>query len=194
MKKIVSFLLLFTLLAAGLSGIAAFAESELKPIYANEINDGTYRIEVDSSSSMFRVVDCRLVVAEGKMTAFMTMSGQGYGMVFLGTGEEALNADSAEYVEFTLNDEGQKVFEIAIDALDKKTDCAAWSIKKEKWYDRELIFLSETLPKGALKKSSVSVIAVVAAVALAAAVSAAVVLLRKKNRGKSKENRRPKGA
>lgn len=69
---------------------------------------------------MFKIVDCRLVVSGGKMSAFMTMSGQGYGMVFLGTGDEALNADESMYIDFTLNDNGQKVFEIPLEALDKK--------------------------------------------------------------------------
>ncbi|MCM1335154.1 MAG: hypothetical protein NC084_01080 [Bacteroides sp.] len=184
MKKVfLSFIFTF-LYAFAFAGITASAEGELSPIYADRLNDGTYRIEVESSSSMFRVVDCRLVVADGKMTAFMTMSGQGYGLVYLGTGEEALAADSADYIEFTLDDEGQKVFAVEVAALDQKIDCAAWSIKKEQWYDRELIFRSDTLPEGALKEASLSPLMVVASAVLASAIAVAIVLYHKKRGGK----------
>lgn len=120
MKKIFLILLCIIISFANFSVITAYAESDLKPIYADNINDREYSIEVDSSSSMFKIVDCRLVVSGGKMSAFMTMSGQGYGMVFFGTGDEALNANESMYIDFTLNDNGQKVFEIPLEALDKK--------------------------------------------------------------------------
>lgn len=184
MKKFLFVFIAAVFCFAAFEGIAVSAESELEPIYADGVNDGTYSIEVDSSSSMFRVVDCKLVVADGKMTAFMTMSGQGYGMLFLGTGSEAVNADKSKYVDFTLNDNGQKVFEIAVEALDKKINCAAWSIKKEKWYDRELVFKSETLPDGALKKSSVFVIIVLSAAVVLTASAIIVFVRRKKHGGK----------
>ncbi|MCM1578991.1 MAG: hypothetical protein NC078_09360 [Ruminococcus sp.] len=182
MKKIFTVLFCILLFPLLFSGLQAHAENDMKPVYGNMIKDGTYSIEVESSSSMFKVVDCRLVVSEGKMTAYMTMSGQGYGMLFAGTGEEALAADSSEYIDFILNDEGQKVFAFEIEALDKKTNCAAWSIKKETWYDRELIFSSGKIPKNALKNTSVYVIIIPAAVVIAAA--AAIMLSRKKHGGK----------
>lgn len=184
MKKIFLILLCTIIFFANFAGITAYAESELKPIYADSINDGEYGIEVDSSSSMFRIVDCRLVVSGGKMSAFMTMSGQGYGMVFLGTGDEALNADESTYIDFTLNGDGQKVFEIPLEALDKKINCAAWSIKKEKWYDRELVFKSETLPKGALKNSAFPVIIIVSAIVILVVVIIIIFICRKKFGGK----------
>ena len=60
-------------------------ETEPPVIYAGQIADGAYEISVESSSSMFRVVHCVLTVENGSMTAAMTMSGQGYGLVYLGT-------------------------------------------------------------------------------------------------------------
>ncbi len=36
-----------------------------------------------------------------------------------------------------------------ITALNEKINCAAWSLKKEKWYDRELVFCSDLLPQEA---------------------------------------------
>lgn len=125
-------------------------EEVLTPIPASQIADGTYEITVESSASMFRVVHCDLLVEGDTMTAVMTMSGQGYGYVFPGTGEEALQADEAAYIPFVLDAEGAKTFAFPLEALDQEVDCAAWSIKKEKWYDRVLVFSSEGLPQDAL--------------------------------------------
>lgn len=123
----------------------------LEPIFADQIADGTYDITVESSSSMFKIVKCVLVVENGKMNATMTMSGQGYGKLFMGTGEEALAASEDQFVPFVLDEEGAKTFTVPVEALDQPTDCAAWSIKKEKWYDRVLVFESAQMPAEALK-------------------------------------------
>ena len=125
-------------------------ETEPPVIYADQLVDGVYEITVESSSSMFRVVHCELTVSEGSMTAAMTMSGDGYGMVYMGTGEAALAADETGYIPFVLTDAGAKVFTVPVEALNIELDCAAWSIRKEKWYDRTLIFLSDTIPADAL--------------------------------------------
>ena len=126
-------------------------ETEPPVICADQIQDGSYEIEVDSSASMFRIVKCVLNVEGSTMTADMTMSGKGYGFVYMGTGKEA-EADSEEnYIPFTLDEEEKKIFTVPVEALNMELDCAAWSIKKEKWYDRTLIFESELLPAEALE-------------------------------------------
>lgn len=125
-------------------------EDVVEPIYANQLKDGSYEITVDSSSSMFRVIHCELIVENGSMEATMTMSGDGYGMVYMGTGEEALLDSEENYVPFVLDDAGAKNFTVPVEALDMELDCAAWSIRKEKWYDRTLIFQSAELPSDAL--------------------------------------------
>lgn len=121
-------------------------ETEPPVIYADQLKDGTYEITVDSSSSMFRVVHCELTVSEGTMTAAMTMSGQGYGMVYMGTGKEADLDTEENYVSFVMDETGGKVFTVPVEALNLELDCAAWSIRKEKWYDRTLVFESAELP------------------------------------------------
>ena len=125
-------------------------EEILTPIYAAQLKEGSYLITVDSSSSMFRVIKCKLIVANGAMNAVMTMSGDGYGMVYMGTGEEALVDTEESYVPFVLDEAGAKTFTVPVEALDMELDCAAWSIRKEKWYDRVLIFQSDELPADAL--------------------------------------------
>ena len=117
----------------------------LQPIYGDELEDGKYFIEVDSSSSMFRVVSTVLTVENGEMTAAMTLSAHGYLRLFLGTGEEALNAKESDFYYFEEGSDGAYTYTIPVEALDQEFDCAAWSIRKEKWYDRVLIFEADTL-------------------------------------------------
>ena len=121
-------------------------ETEPPVIYADQIADGVYEIEVDSSSSMFRVVKCVLTVENGTMTAAMTMSGQGYGYVYMGTRKEADQDTEENFIPFELDENGGKVFTVPVEALNLKLDCAAWSIRKETWYDRTLVFEAELIP------------------------------------------------
>ena len=119
----------------------------VKPaITADMLKDGTYEITVESSSSMFNITHCDLIVENGSMKAVMTMSGHGYAKVFMGTGEEADKASEADFIQDAPNAEGFNVFTVPVEALDAELDCAAFSKKKEKWYDRTLIFNSADLP------------------------------------------------
>lgn len=114
-------------------------------------DDGTYAASVESSSSMFNVVACDLTVDGGQMIATITMNGDGYGKMFMGTAEEADAADESAFIEAVIDDNGAVTFALPIDALGTEVVCAAWSIKKETWYDRTLVFslaaLSAELPQ-----------------------------------------------
>ena len=121
-------------------------ETEPPVVYADQIADGSYEIEVDSSASMFRVVKCVLTVENGTMTAAMTMSGQGYGYVYMGTRKEAEQDTEENFIPFELDENGGKVFTVPVEALNMELDCAAWSIRKEKWYDRTLVFEADLIP------------------------------------------------
>ena len=114
------------------------------PIAGDQVKDGEYDVEVKSSSSMFKITDCRLTVKDGEMTAVLTMSGTGYSQLFMGTGEEAVKADESAYIQ-AVDADGKCTFEIPVKALDEAIDCAAFSKKKEKWYDRKLAFLASSL-------------------------------------------------
>jgi len=112
------------------------------PITADKVADGTYPITVDSSSNMFRIVDAQLIVENGSMHCVMTLSGTGYGKLFMGTGEEAAAASEADFIPYVENAEGKYTYDVPVDALDEDTACAAWSIRRERWYDRTLVFES----------------------------------------------------
>ena len=108
-------------------------EDWMVPIAGDQVKDGEYDVEVKSSSSMFKITDCRLTVKDGEMTAVLTMSGTGYSQLFMGTGEEAVKADESAYIQ-AVDADGKCTFEIPVKALDEAIDCAAFSKKKEKWY------------------------------------------------------------
>ena len=110
-----------------------------------QIADGTYEITVDSSSSMFHVVKCILQVENGAMTAAMTMSGDGYGKVYMGTAQEASQAPEAEHICPEAGKQQEVVFTVPVAALNQKIPCAAWSVRKEIWYDRMLVFRSSVI-------------------------------------------------
>lgn len=121
-------------------------DENMTPIYADSIKDGVYDITVDSSSSMFNITSCELTVADGKMSAVMTMSGKGYLYLFMGKGEEAINADESEYIPFVENDNEEHTFTVPVEALDMGINCTAFSKNKEKWYDRIILFRADSLP------------------------------------------------
>jgi len=109
------------------------------------VSDGVYWVSVESSSSMFRIVDCELTIANGNMTAVLTLSGTGYEKLYMGTGEQALADTDDKCVYYKENAARQYTYEIPVSALDTDIGCAAWSFRKKEWYDRILVFKSETL-------------------------------------------------
>ena len=122
----------------------------MTPVFASELRDGVYQIQVDSSSSMFRIEACELTVKDGSMTADMKMGGTGYLKLYMGTGEEAAKAPEEKMIPFEEAADGSHHFTVPVEALDKELDCAAFSKKKEKWYDRVLVFRADSLPADAL--------------------------------------------
>ena len=128
---------------------------DMTPVYADSLKDGEYNIKVDSSSSMFTVTDCVLTVSEGKMTARMTMGGTGYLYVFMGKGE---NASEDGYISFEENSDGTHSFTVPVEGLDMGIDCAAFSKKKEMWYDRTLLFRADSLPADAFADGVINTI------------------------------------
>lgn len=125
-------------------------EDSMIPIAGDQVKDGTYHVTVKSSSKMFDITACELTVEGGKMTAVMHMGGTGYLYVYMGTGEQAAAASESDYIPFTEEADGTHSFTVPVDALDEGIDCAAFSKKKEKWYDRTILFRADSLPMDAL--------------------------------------------
>lgn len=133
-------------------------EEGMEPVYGDSIKDGVYDVTVDSSSSMFNIESCQLTVADGKMSAVLTMGGTGYLYLYMGTAEEAAAASEADYISFVENAEGKHTFTVPVEALDTGIDCAAFSKKKEMWYDRVLCFRADSLPMDAIAAGAVTTV------------------------------------
>lgn len=141
-----------------MSAIQDVVEDWMVPIYPEELKDGVYQIEAVSSSQMFQIEECTLTVADGEMTALMTMGGKGYLKLYMGTGEEALQASESDYIPFVEAEDGRHTYEIPVEALDCGIPCSAFSKNREKWYDRTLVFLSTSLPMDAFKDLDLTVV------------------------------------
>lgn len=111
----------------------------------DSIANGKYCVEVESSSSMFKVVKAELSVTDGNMTAVLTLSGKGYSKLYLGTAQQAESSQDTDCIPYEEDAEGAYTYTIPVEAMDVPIDCAAFSKKKEAWYDRQLTFLSATL-------------------------------------------------
>lgn len=82
-------------------------EQGMEPVYVGNLKEGTYSIEVDSSSSMFRIVDAELTVKDGKMTAVLTLGGKGYLKLFMGTGKRPWRRMNQPVHEFAEDSRGR---------------------------------------------------------------------------------------
>ena len=125
----------------------------MEEIKADAVNDGEYHINVDSSSSMFKIADCILYVKDGDMSADIIISSKSYDALYMGTKEEAESDDGSGRITYSENESGQSVFNVPVEALDKEIQCASLSAKKQEWYDRTLVFRADSLPDEAFKES-----------------------------------------
>ena len=123
------------------------AEPETPDGDETSVEDGEYDTPVDSSSSMFKVVACKLTAKDGKYTATITLSGTGYDLLYLGTAEAAVAADASDCIPFVADAEGKYTFTFPVEKLDAPIAIAAHSISKDTWYDRTLTFKSEGMEK-----------------------------------------------
>ena len=123
-----------------------FDFSDMDRIYPTAA-DGTYSIEVETGAAMFKVVDCKLTVKNGLMSAVITLSGTGYDYLYMGTGADAEKADRKSWVPYVVDANGKYTYTIPVEALDKEIAVASHSIKKNQWYARTLTFKYDTLQK-----------------------------------------------
>ena len=63
------------------------------PIYGRDIEDGVYAVKVESTSVFFKIVEAKLTVRGGEMTANITIGSHSYLYLYPGTAEQAAGAD-----------------------------------------------------------------------------------------------------
>ena len=107
-----------------------------------QVSDGSYKVNVTSSSSMFKVTNCVLTSKDGNMTAKLTLSGTGYDYLYVGTSAEAALADKSQWIPYVEDENGMYTYTIPVSLLDTGISVAAFSNKRKLWYDRTLTFFS----------------------------------------------------
>ena len=106
------------------------------------LTDGNYQVDVDTGNKMFKVTNCILTSEKGKMYAVITLSGTGYDYLYMGSAADAAEAVAKDYISYVADEAGKYTYKVPVESLDKGIAVAAHSIKKDKWYDRTLIFSS----------------------------------------------------
>lgn len=106
------------------------------------LTDGNYQVDVDTGNKMFKVTNCILTSEKGKMYAVITLSGIGYDYLYMGSAADAAEAAAKDYISYVADEAGKYTYKVPVESLDKGIAVAAHSIKKDKWYDRTLIFSS----------------------------------------------------
>lgn len=137
--------------ASEMTAVDDIVPEGMTPVTADMLNDGVYDgVAVESSSSMFKVVDCVLTVKEGQMTALLKMKSDAYIYMYPDTAEAASQAPFEDLQGLQALDDGQG-FVLPVDALNAGYTCAAFSKKKQAWYPRTLLFRADSLPLTAWK-------------------------------------------
>lgn len=124
------------------------------PAPSNVPSDGIYSTTAETGASMFKVVGVKLTVKNGKMSAVITLSGEGYDYLYMGTATDAAThtgnwikySGSAAY---TLDGETKtgRTYEIPVSALDTPLTIASHSERQKKWYDRTVTISFKNLKK-----------------------------------------------
>ncbi len=118
----------------------------LLPLLAKDIEEGSYEIETASSSSMFKIEKTVLYVKDNVMTADITLSGKGYSNVTMLSAADSEGLTSLEGTTATVGKDGKYVFTLPVQSLNTELVCSAFSKKKQKWYERRVVFYSEKSP------------------------------------------------
>ena len=121
----------------------------MTPVYPEDLKEGVYDVDVISSSQFFKITSAELINRDGHMNAVITISSTSYAYVYQGSAAEAAAAGEGRWISAD-ESTGYGRFELEVEALNKEMPCAAYSKKKQKWYDRDIVFTTEGLPGDAM--------------------------------------------
>ena len=121
----------------------------MTPVYPEDFKEGTYDVEALSTSQYFKITDAKITNDGRKLKAVITLSSTSYAYVYPGTAEEAAGADKSEWIAAD-ESTGYGQFTLEAEALNYEMPCAAYSKKKDRWYDRDIAFMADSLPDDAL--------------------------------------------
>ena len=72
------------------------------PAPSNVPSDGIYSTTAETGASMFKVVGVKLTVKNGKMSAVITLSGEGYDYLYMGTATDAAT-HTGNWIKYSLS-------------------------------------------------------------------------------------------
>ena len=108
-----------------------------EPEKAGTLKDGTYKVKATTCRKMFYLypketdpAEVVLTVKDGKMTATITLTGEGYDYVYMGTPAQAKKAGKSKWIKADIVN-GYYTFTIPVSALDKKLPITPHSSKYE---------------------------------------------------------------
>lgn len=129
------------------TGITAFADTASAAAGDSALEDGTYTFGVMTSTKMFKITPedngtCQAVVKDGKITATIRLSGDGYSRLYIGPAEEAAaleasNPNAAAFIPYKKDADGKYTYEVPVEALNTPIQLSA---RGTKWYDRVIVF------------------------------------------------------
>ena len=118
----------------------------MSPIGGGAVADGTYPVAVESSSPFFRVAGAELRVSGGEMALTFRIGSHSYAWVCLAA---AADAEAADWIEAEDAGDGAR-FTVPVPALNAPFQLAAYSVARQRWYDRLLLVDASSLPAEAL--------------------------------------------
>lgn len=129
------------------TGITAFADTASAAAGDSALEDGTYTFGVMTSTKMFKITPedngtCQAVVKDGKITATIRLSGDGYSRLYIGPAEEAAaleasNPNAAAFIPYKKDADGKYTYEVPVEALNTPIQLSA---RGTRWYDRVIVF------------------------------------------------------
>ena len=123
----------------------------MTPVTADMLNDGTWFVNVDVSSSMFKVNGAEVTVEGGALTARLLMNSEAYTYMYPGEAEDAAAADESAWIALETDGEDVHSFTMPVEGLNQGVVCAAFSARKQLWYPRTILLRADSLPLEAWK-------------------------------------------
>ena len=127
-----------------------------EPASSQKLANGKYKVKSDTDNRMFYIVTASdgikwsvLKVTSKGMEATITLTGQGYDYLYMGTAAQAEKASKSKLCRYSESN-GYYSYTLPVSELDKKLTVSAHSKSHDKWYEHTIIFYS----RGAVKIKS----------------------------------------
>lgn len=118
----------------------------MTPISGAAVAEGEYPVAVASSSTFFKVLDAVLQVRGGELTLSFSIGSDSYGRVCRAS---AADAETGPWIEGEAVPGGTR-FTVPVPGLNQPFELAAYSRRRQRWYDRWLLVDAASLPREAL--------------------------------------------